>query len=163
MVTFAMAACSDEAPPAPPAPATEQATKPAIHQMTWLRVTDSVPPEQWLASREAGRDLELHEGAVLDMARILDVAGRRFRDQTRMIANRAVQLEAMLSEKSISERAPRLIVTLSQVPGAQRSIESFAALTQQYYNLRMEGLGQGQAIEALKLRFDRTPAETNDR
>ncbi|MEI9901032.1 MAG: hypothetical protein WDN31_13845 [Hyphomicrobium sp.] len=98
-----------------------------------------------------------------DMRKVLDVAAVRFRDQPRMIANRAVQLEEMLSEKRISERAPRLIVTLSQVPGSQRSVESFAALTQQYYNLRLEGLGKAAAIEALKQRLGPTALETNDR
>ena len=56
----------------------------------------------------------------------------------------------MLGEKRIVERAPRIIVSLSQVPGETRYVESFAALTQQYYNLRMEGLSRGEALEALK-------------
>ena len=90
-------------------------------------------------------------------------AAQRFRDQPRMIANRAVQLEGMLSEMRISERAPRLIVTLSQVPGAHRSVESFASLTQQYYNLRVEGLGQGQAIDALKHQNRPNPPENDAR
>ena len=129
-------------------------TQHAAHRLEWLRLTDGVAPEQWLASREARRDLDLYDSAVVDMRRILDVAGQRFRDQPRMIANRAVQLETMLKEKHIAERAPLLIVTLSQVPGQQRYVDSFAALTQQYYNLRMEGLAQGQAIDELKRQFD---------
>lgn len=163
MVTLRLAACSDESPPEPQAPAAAETGRPAVHQLTWVRVTDGIAPEQWLASREAGRDLEPDEPAVRDMTRILEIAAKRFRDQPRMIANRAVQLEGMLSEKRISERAPRLIVTISQVPGAQRSVESFAALTQQYYNLRLEGLAQGPAIDALKRQYARTPAETDAR
>lgn len=156
VITLAMAACGDPAPPEtqPPAP---QATKPAIRDMTWIRVTDGIAPEVWLASREAGSDLEPSDPAVGNVARILEVAALRFRDHTRMIANRAVQLEGMLAEKDISERAPRLIVILSQVPGSQRSVESFASLTQQYYNLRLAGLGQGPAIDALKQELYRAP------
>lgn len=163
MASLTLVACSDESPPEPPTPAAAETGRTPLHEVTWVRVTDGIAPEQWLASREAGREVALHEPAVLDMARILDVAATRFRDQPRMIANRAVQLEGMLEEKSISERAPRLIVTISQVPGPHRSVESFAALTQQYYNLRMEGLAQGAAIDALKRQLERTPAEIHDR
>ena len=147
---LALSACSDEGSTEVQAPAPVTETKHAAYQLDWLRLTDGVAPEQWLASREAGRDLDLYDPAVTDMRRVLDVATARFRDQARMIANRAVQLEGMLKEESIEERAPRVIVTLSQVPGQVRSVESFAALTQQYFNLRTEGLGRGQAIDALK-------------
>lgn len=158
------AGCSDEQvaeapPPASPAPG----GKPSVHEDKWLSVTDGVNPDNWLASREAGHDLEQTDPAVADMRRILDVATVRFRDHRRMIANRAVQLEAMLSEKNIDEKAPRLIVTLSQVPGDQRSVESFAALTQQYYNLRVEGLDQSHAIDVLKGRIGRAPLESDHR
>ncbi len=166
MIAIGVAGCSDD-----PAPEREsqaqtlsetQPDKPATHELKWLRLTDGIAPEQWLASREAGRDLGLYEGPVLDMGQVLHVATERFRDQPRMIANRAVQLEEMLREKGIAERAPRLIVTLSQVPGVQRSVESFAALTQQYYNLRLEGLGQGAAVEALKKQLGPSAPETNE-
>jgi hypothetical protein len=162
MVAASVGACGDEAPTESPQ-AEAPASKPEVHKAAWLKITDGVAPEQWLASREAHRDLGLYDPAVADMAKVLEVAGRRFRDQPRMIANRAVQLEAMLREKSIPERAPRLIVTLSQVPGSQRSVESFASLTQQYYNLRVEGLNQGQAIEALKTHFGPKPPEPDAR
>ena len=79
-----------------------------------------------------------------------DFRGERFRDHPRMIANRAVQLEGMLREKDIPERAPELIAVLSEVPGEARYVESFASLTQQYYNLRMEGLGRAQAVDVLR-------------
>jgi len=133
---------------APPAPVTS--TPPSSHSLDWLRQTDPVAPEQWLASRQAGRDLDLYDPDVGNMRRTLEVAALRFRDHPRMIANRAVQLEEMLKEKDIDETAPAIIVTLCEVPGDKRYLESFAALTQQYYNLRMEGLGREQAIEALK-------------
>ncbi|KWT65217.1 hypothetical protein APY04_2966 [Hyphomicrobium sulfonivorans] len=80
----------------------------------------------------------------------LDTASKRFRDHPRMIANRAVQLEGMLQEKKIAERAPEIIDTLCEVQLSGRSVESFSSLTQQYYNLRMEGLDRDKAIVALR-------------
>jgi hypothetical protein len=156
---LAMSACSDEPTPGAATPQPVEETKPAWHRLGWLRLTDGIAPEQWLASREADSDLALDDPAVADMRRVLDVASSRFRDLPRMIANRAVQLETMLKEKSIDERAPRIIVTLSDVPGRTRYVESFAGLTQQYYNLRVDGLTRAQAIDVLKQQFDRRPAE----
>lgn len=151
-MSLLLSACGDENFAEPQTSASPAEEKRVSHRLEWLRLTDGIAPEQWLASREAGRDLDLYDTAVIDMRRVLDVAAARFRDQPRMIANRAVQLETMLHEKNIDERAPRLIVTLSQVPGQARYIDSFAALTQQYYNLRMEGLDRGQALDALRQR-----------
>lgn len=147
-VVAALAACSDDGESAqtPPAPFAQQTN----HQLEWLKQTDGVSPEQWLASREAGQPLDPYDDRVGEMQRILNGAAIRFRDHTRMIANRAVQLEGMLREKRIDERAPRLIVTLSQVSGRQRYVESFASLTQQYYNLRIGGLSRGEAMDALR-------------
>jgi hypothetical protein len=146
-----LAACSDESPSEPQAsaPAPTEEETPSF-QLEWLRLTDGIAPEQWLASREAGRSLDVADPAVADMRRVLDVAAARFRDHPRMIANRAVQLETMLKEKRIDERAPRIIANLSQIPGQTRYVESFAALTQQYYNLRMEGFGRSEAIDRLR-------------
>jgi hypothetical protein len=162
-VTAMLCACGDDAPREASPHAEQHVEKPALHRATWIKNIDGVAPEHWLASREAGRDLDLYDSAVRDMGRIIEVAAKRFRDQPRMIANRAVQLEAMLAEKNIAERAPRLIVTLSQIPGPRRSVESFAAITQQYYNLRVEGLRQGPAIDALKTHLHRTPPEPDAR
>lgn len=153
LVAVALGACSDEsAPERQPTASAAEETGPSTQQVEWLKVTDGIAPEQWLASREAGHHLDAYDSAVMDMRHVLDVATARFRDQPRMIANRAVQLETMLSERAITERAPYLIVTLSQVPGGQRSVESFAALTQQYYNLRLEGLSRADALDALRQR-----------
>lgn len=147
--------CGDEAADdASSTSSTVVETGPSPHRLEWLKQTDAIAPEQWLASREAGRDLDLYDPSVGAMRRTLDVAAARFRDQPRMIANRAVQLEEMLNEKNIDERAPAIIATLSEIPGQTRYVESFAALTQQYYNLRMEGLDRAQAVDALKRQND---------
>jgi hypothetical protein len=145
-----VSACGDETVSESPGVAPPAAEVQSPAQLKWLRLTDGIAPEQWLASREAGRQLDLYDPAVIDMHHVLERASARFRDLPRMIANRAVQLEAMLSEKRIAEKAPRLIVSLSQVPGERRYVESFGALTQQYYNLRLEGFSRAEALEALK-------------
>lgn len=145
-----LAACSDEAVDSPPPMAPPSASKPAIHRIEWLRVTDNVSPDQWLASRRAAREIDLYDPATKEMRAVLEDAARHYRDHPRMIANRAVQLEGMLKEKDISERAHELIVALSGIPGEGRHVESFSAMTQQYYNLRLEGLDHAGALQALK-------------
>jgi hypothetical protein len=150
-----LAACSDEPgseTPPPPAPSVE--AKIAIHSIKWLRQTDHLAPEQWLASRQAGHDLDANDPAVDSMRHTLEVAATRFRDHPRMIANRAVQLHAMLTEKHIEEDVPSIIRTLCEVPGNTRNVESFASLTQQYYNLRINGVDKAQAILALRMQND---------
>jgi hypothetical protein len=151
VLVMMLGACGDEAVDQTANPPPEVIAAPwQLHAIAWLKQTDSVAPEQWLASREAGRDLGPYDPAVDEMRRGLVIATMRFRDHPRMIANRAVQLEGMLREKGIPERAPALIAVLSEVPGDVRYVESFASLTQQYYNLRMEGLGRAQAVDVLR-------------
>jgi len=149
--TLIVAACSDEpsietSAPAQPA----SAPAPRLHALPWLKRTDPVDADVWLASREAGHDVDPLDPAVTAMHRRLEVAAQRFRDHPRMIANRAVQLETMLKEKGIDEHAPGIIDTLCDVPGDRRYVESFSSLTQQYYNLRLEGLDKAKAVEALR-------------
>jgi hypothetical protein len=150
-LALTIAACSDEvARETPSAPAPVAAQDESLNALEWLKQTHPIAPEHWLASREAGHDLDMYDSSVGDMRRVLETAAMRFRDHPRMIANRAVQLEGMLKEKGIEERAPRIITNLSQVPGRTRYVESFSALTQQYFNLRMEGRSRSQAIDLLK-------------
>jgi hypothetical protein len=150
LLVLVVSGCSDQTEPAAPAPAPPPAVE--IHQLEWLRVTDHVQPDLWLASRAAHRDLSADDQQVADIRRKLDLAALRYRDHPRMIANRAVQLEGMLAERQLSEPAPRLIDLLTTIAGETRHVESFGALCQQYYNLRLEGLDQAQALETLKHR-----------
>jgi hypothetical protein len=92
----------------------------------------------------------------MEYARMLATAGRRFREYPRMIANRAVQLEAMLAEKNMPESAPQLIEELTTVPGDTRYVESFGALCQQYFNLRTQGVERQDALKLLKTGGDTT-------
>jgi hypothetical protein len=144
-----LAACGEEPEATPEANAAPE-PRIAIYQLDRLKMTDRVSPELWLASRQARRDLPEDHPNVIRHRHILDVASRRFRDYPRMIANRAVQLEDMLKQKKLPEPAARLIVRLSGVPGETRYVESFGALCQQYFNLRMQGLDQEEALMILK-------------
>ena len=153
VLALTFGACGDETAhdtAKAPVPVAELGDGEALNALEWLKQTDAAAPEHWLASREAGRGLDMYDPSVGDMRRVLETAAMRFRDHPRMIANRAVQLEGMLKEKGIEESAPRLIAQLSQVPGQTRYVESFAALTQQYFNLRMEGRTRAEAIDLLK-------------
>jgi hypothetical protein len=123
----------------------------AVFQLDRLNLTDHVPPEQWLASRQSRRDLPQDHPNVTRVKHTLDVARRRFRDRPRMLANRAVQLEEMLKQKKLLEPAVQLIARLSRVPGETRYVESFGAICQQYFNLRMQGLDQEEALNVLKI------------
>jgi hypothetical protein len=148
-LALVLAACGEEASE-PSAPRTVPAPPKAVYQLELLGVTDRIPPEQWLASRQAGRDLPEDDPNVVALRRTLDIAGRRFREFPRMVANRAVQLEEMLQQQKMPEPAPELIVRLSGVVGEERHVESFGAICQHYYNLRMQGLDQQEALEVLR-------------
>lgn len=144
-----LAACSEEAQETD-AVRTVPKEPQAIHRVERLVATEGPSPARWLASRQAGRDLPEEDPLVAEYARLLETAGRRFREYPRMIANRAVQLEEMLAEKSMSESAPQIIEELSAIPGDTRYVESFGALCQQYYNLRLQGLARTEALKLLK-------------
>lgn len=149
MMVLAFAACSDE--PQKPASRHEVANEPpAIYQLPRLDRGAHVKPERWLASRAVGHDLAEDAPEVEALKRKLEVAGKRFRDYPRMIANRAVQLEDMLHSKGLGEPATQLISDLSEVPGDMRYVESFGSLSQQYYNLRLQGLDRREALNLLK-------------
>jgi hypothetical protein len=144
-----LAACGEEPEETPLAIAAPE-PQVAIYQLDRLKKTDRVSPERWLASRQARRDLPEDHPNVARHRQLLDVASRRFREYPRMIANRAVQLEDMLKQRKLPEPAAQLIVRLSGVPGETRYVESFGAVCQQYFNLRMQGLDQEEALMFLK-------------
>ena len=126
------------APITPPETATTQQTpkRPELPRIKWLDAHSTITPEQWLASREAKVDLDENDPAVVALRVKLNEAAQRFGDATRMIANRAVQLEEMLAEEGITEHAPELIETLSSTATETRQREGFGSLTQHYFNLR---------------------------
>ncbi len=159
VLVVAMAGCGEEEPrpggataEAPAAPAGLEKVAPppadALARQGRLDSGAAASPERWLASRAAGRDLPEADPAVAGWHALLAEADARFDESGRMIANRAVQLEAMLREKGIAEGAQALVRDLAALaPKGSRA--GFGTLCQHYYNLRLQGLDHRQALAAL--------------
>lgn len=160
IAAFALVGCSDEAQQGAREDARERVAAPAsdeVSRKTWLQPTDGTPPDLWLASREAGRDLPPDAPAVGDWRRRLADADGRFGETDRMIANRAVQLQAMLGEIGIAESPQEIIAGFSGLTG-EGARAGFSDLCQHYYNLRAQGLSREASFAALKA--DTTPGST---
>ena len=147
-------ACEDTTEPLatnePPATATSPAADTrALVRREWITQHDKIAPELWLASRVAGADVPISHPSVSDMRIVLSAAHERFGDPSRMIANRAVQLETMLKEKGIAEPAPELIKSLTEAAGTIRGNEGFGAICQKYFILREQGVTREQALANL--------------
>lgn len=142
-----VAACDDEAETVrrnePVAASDAETAAPA-----WLALDDPVAPEVWMASRAAGRTLDGDDAEVADYGRLLREAAARFNETPRMIANRTVQLEAMLAERGIDESTRVLVAGFLDRPaGAVRG--DYGALCQHYFNLRATGVDRDAALAAL--------------
>ena len=114
----------------------------------WLDLKDRTPPEQWLASREAGEDVPSSSSGVAELRALLAQADRRYGETPRMIANRAVQLEAMLAERGIEETARRVIEGLIAV-GREDDPRNFGETAQHYFNIRVTGMSREEALLSL--------------
>lgn len=148
IATFALVGCSDDGQPE----ARERITAPAsdeIARKTWLQPNDGTPPDLWLASRDSGRDLSSDAPAVAAWHARLADADERFGETDRMIANRAVQLEAMLGEIGIKE-SPQEIISGFAAFADRGERAGFSDLCQHYYNLRALGLSRETSFAALR-------------
>ncbi len=139
---------SEQAATPPPSPQT--AAGPALPRIKWLNAHSEVTPEQWLASRAAHADLTEADPEVQAIRAELYTAAKRFGNEPRMVANRAVQLEEMLSAEGIDESAPDLIAFLNSMASDTRPKEGFGTVCQHYFNLRKQGVGRDAALERLK-------------
>ena len=153
LVAFTATACEEASDtsgsalsPAPPAARTST----RLARIDWLDAQEGASPERWLASREAGQDVPDNDDSVIAMRKSLQIAHDRYRDPTRMIANRAVQLEGMLKSVGIEEPASRLIVGLSEIAEKGPRLEGFGAACEHYFNLRKQGMSREAAIQRLK-------------
>lgn len=118
-------------------------------QASWVAFGDTELPERWLASRDAGVQLDRADRRVAQIGALLQKARQRFRESPRMIVNRAVQLEDMLSGIGIDEPAVELIASLTDAVGTAR-IEGFGAACQQYFNLRSQNRTREEVLRMLK-------------
>lgn len=135
-----LAGCGQEEP----ARLTSEPTTPVaeVPAADWLGPGETPSPARWLAGRIAGAGADVDATAAL-----LAAAAERYRESPRMIANRAVQLQAMLAEQGIDETAIALIGWLGGLPAQGRV--SFSADCQHYFNLRVQGLDREQALARL--------------
>ncbi len=160
LVTLALvsllAACEEAAEPeASTAAATTTTTSTevvdthALAHRAWLTQHDRTPPDRWLASRAAGVDVAPDDPAVTAMHALLMAAYERFGDKTRMIANRAVQLETALKAKGTPETAPDIIASFTKTAEAGRPLDGFGAMCQRYSILREQGMSNDDALAHL--------------
>lgn len=144
-----LAGCDDPATPA----ARDAASAPkseafSIAGRSWLDIKDQVSPAVWLASREAGRDVEPNAPAASSMRGLLEEADIRFSEGTRMIANRAVQVQAMLAERGVAESPREVIEGLVSI-GQIGERAGFGETCQHYVNARTASASRMAALEAL--------------
>ncbi|HEY9212158.1 MAG TPA: hypothetical protein VIQ29_04795 [Ancylobacter sp.] len=151
----ALAGCPGETEPEKTKVHTEPASS-SITGKTWLEPLDATSPERWLASRDAGTDQSAAAPATLAWREILSDADSRFDEPARMIANRAVQLEAMLREIGIDESVRDLLRDFAPL-AATGSRRGFSELCQHYFNLRAQGDDRAAALKALR---DSGPGQT---
>jgi hypothetical protein len=158
LLSLLSVACEDATEPqatTEQTPATSPSSNTVTHALVrkeWIARQDKIAPDQWLASRAAGVDVAPSDPSVSATRALLVAAHERFGDPSRMIANRAVQLEGMLKEKGIVELAPELIRLLLQAAGTtenMRSFEGFGAMCHKYFILREQGVARDQALAQL--------------
>jgi hypothetical protein len=122
-------------------------------ETVWLGLADDALPEEWLVRRKTKEGAEIDPGAVEAARVLLEKASERFGDQSRMIANRAAQLESMLADLGFSEDAMALIEALMRIAEGSKPTGGFAPLCQYYFNLRTQGLDREQALDTLVKRY----------
>lgn len=151
-VCLGLAACDE--PTAPPAPAAVEApaqTAFSIAGRSWIDVDDKMSPALWLASREAGRDLPADDPAVASFRALLHEADIRFSEASRMVANRAVQVQGMLAERGVKETPREVIEGLVSI-GEIGERAGFGETCQHYVNARVTSPDRAAALAALKRR-----------
>jgi len=147
-----VAGCSDEQPASDSAArgTTVEAKQREDH---WLELEDGTPAADWLAARSAANGKVLSQAELSDLKAALSTAVLRLGESTRMIANRAVQLEMMLKAIGHNEGAVPLVQKLTSVIGETGQTEGFGAISQHYYIMRNNGLSEDDALADLKRRY----------
>ncbi|MBA2125299.1 hypothetical protein DLM45_03555 [Hyphomicrobium methylovorum] len=147
-----LAGCGDEQPRERAAEHHSGIKKSGV-ETSWLGARDEIEPVDWLVARQKQVGRPIKEGDEADLEKALARASALFRGEPRMIANRAVQLEEMLSTEGEHESAVWLITALTGVVSEPSRVESFGAVGQQYYNMRKAGFTGKKALEELSKRY----------
>ncbi|UMY16891.1 MxaH protein [Methylobacterium organophilum] len=116
----------------------------------WLGQTDGTEPARWLAGRAAGHPLPGDAAEVMAMREALAQARGGFVEDTRMIANRTVQLGQMLSEIGKPEPYLVLLQGLGRIAAERGRHKSlYGEMCQHYYNTRAQGADHDTALARL--------------
>jgi hypothetical protein len=142
--------CNDQAQISPSKTAAIAQSGAAIAKKHWLDISDPTRPELWLASREAKVDLPPSAPRVEALRNLIALAGRRYIETPRMIANRAVQLEEMLAARGIAEDAGLAIEGLAALREDSGDRRSFGEAVQHYFNIRQIAPSREQALRSLR-------------
>lgn len=149
VLAFLLAGCDDEyqEPAVTSSPVEIQNTD---SRKDWLKPEDNTDPAIWMAQKEAEEDpaYDLERGTA-EIRPILEDANKNFIESSRMIANRAVQLEQTLKGKGITERAKDIITILNSARNPDIQNHRFGALCQYYATLRLQGMSNQDAIRTL--------------
>ena len=129
----------------------------------WLQPGSPLTPAQWLASRNLATPRSIDDPEVKRLAARLDQANKLYRESERMIANRTVQLEAMLHDNGIREPASGILDDLTRIAGEVGQTEGFGAVSQHYFNLRSSNMDRRQALSTLEARYGRRKSRTPTR
>lgn len=124
-----------------------------VNAPSWLGVTDQIDPAVWLAQYAAQHG---HPISAEDQAKLPDLlirAEKRFGENKRMIANRAVQIEQLLIANPPRESCIQLIEASLTISGGRGRMVGFGGVGQQYVTLRKSGLLPEAALDELKRRY----------
>lgn len=147
-----LSGCDDPPPEAPPRDVVAALTRETpLYERRWIEVKDKVSPARWLASREAKRDVDPKAPEVARIGDLIAAADRHFTEAPRMIANRAVQVEEMLSERGVV-MSPRLVIEdlVAVADGSEQERAGFGETCQHYVTSRLGGASREEAVAALR-------------
>lgn len=124
----------------------------AAPETAWLSPTDRTEPAVWLARHAAGGQ-PVDAAALGALRASLAEARGRFVEDPRMVANRTMQLEAMLAEIRIAEGPAALIADLAGVAAASGRRQLYGEMCQHYVTVRRDGLSREAALARLRERY----------
>lgn len=134
----------------------------AAPETAWLSPTDRTEPAVWLARHAAGGQ-PVDPAALVALRASLAEARGRFVEDPRMVANRTMQLEAMLAEirvagiqvaeNQVAESPAALIADLAGVAAASGRRQLYGEMCQHYVTVRRDGLSREAALARLRERY----------
>ena len=152
LVCVGLAGCGDEAPVSGER-TRSHAEDIGPHKVAWLEVASPISPAQWLVSRGEEKPRSESDPEVQHVAKLLATAHKRYRESERMIANRSVQVEAMLQQIGLAEGATTVLDGLTSIGGEVGQAEGYGAISQYYFNLRASHVSRADALATLKARY----------